>query len=183
MMEITNQLPYPTEYKRLTMQRDIGGWGDTTFGQSTASSVLYHLCDELVELTTATDELTLLNRKYYSDDWDRAVQEALEEAADCAILLGHFGHKNGFVVDPGLEVREPWMPNSLSDIVDRLNTLYGVLERGKNPTVARYMVALLHDVAFLLNGNLYDAVESKFLKNKARKWGTPDSRGVVSHVD
>lgn len=54
------------------LQREIGIWGDATFGQSTPASVLAHLRKEIAELVES---------------------EKSEEIADCVMLLIHFAHK------------------------------------------------------------------------------------------
>lgn len=57
------------------LQAEIGAWGDKTFPKSTFRSVLAHLKKEIGELLT---------------------EENAVEAADCAMLLIHYSHKQGF---------------------------------------------------------------------------------------
>jgi len=44
------------------------------------------------------------------------------------------------------------------------------------------IVLLLNHLAEKSNFILLDEVEEKFKRNKKRKWGIPDSNGVVNHV-
>lgn len=63
-------------------QSEIGAWGDATFPKSTVGSVAVHFEEEAAEFM---DSLRL-------GDHDGA----LEEAADCFLMLLHFAHKSGF---------------------------------------------------------------------------------------
>ena len=45
------------------------------------------------------------------------------------------------------------------------------------------MLHCLFGLAELMKFDLLDATERKFAVNRSRKWGNPDERGVISHVD
>ncbi len=73
----------------MTLQEEVGTWGDMTFPLSTPRSVMAHLADEIVELADEIDAFT--------DHPDEPTRAALaEEAADCFLLLMHIAHKCRF---------------------------------------------------------------------------------------
>lgn len=104
----------------MSLQDEIGDWGDITFPLSTPRSVMAHLSDEITELSTEVDA-------YIATPGNDTRRLLAEEAADCLLLLYHIAHKCGFDLE----------------------------------TEAR----------------------AKFEKNQRRRWGEPDERGVVRHVE
>ena len=162
------------------MQREMGDWANMTFGASDASSVLAHLSDELVELGQAIDTL---NASFSPMGWiTKPHNDFAEELADCRIFISHFAHKSGFVLHAPLDVVEPWMSTDGYQCYLDACELFGVVDRTRQPQAARYLCVLLHLMAQDYGVDLKAEVEKKFEKNKSRKWGVPDERGVVRHV-
>ena len=70
-------------------QREVGGWADQTFPDSTPYSIICHLQEEAHELRFVID--TALR------NYDTVDESGLQgEAADCLLLLLHLAHKRGF---------------------------------------------------------------------------------------
>lgn len=57
------------------LQRQIGEWGERTFGEADPEAILAHLVEEV---------------------WELVGSQEPEEAADVAILLCQFAHRRGF---------------------------------------------------------------------------------------
>lgn len=64
------------------LQCKIGEWGERTFPEATADTIMAHLQEEVAELGDAV--------------YRRASDETEEEAADVLLLLLHLAHRFGF---------------------------------------------------------------------------------------
>lgn len=82
----------------MSLQQEVGTWGDTTFPLSVPRSVMAHLSDEITELADEVDAFT--------DCADATTRAALaEEAADCFLLLLHLAHKCGFDLNEAAQAK------------------------------------------------------------------------------
>lgn len=68
----------------MEVQNLIGAWGDKTFPDSTAETVLSHLQEEINELVEA------------NVDYEKNNKDRIQEAADCFLLVMQYAHKMGY---------------------------------------------------------------------------------------